>query len=111
MMELSEFDFEPFNADKNVSSLYQLLSYMNEEDIFDSFPGIGKVIASYVVRAVSYLHSRYIVHRDINPDNILVPNSHYKSYKHEEQEMTFCKKPIICELGDLGESKIHVYTD
>ena len=27
---------------------------MNEEDIFDSFLGIGSVIASDVVRAVSY---------------------------------------------------------
>ena len=41
-------------ADKNISSLDQFLLYMNEEDIFDSFPGIGNVIASDVVRAVSY---------------------------------------------------------
>ena len=39
---------------KKVSSLDQFLSYMNEEDIFDSFPGVGNVIASNVVRAVSY---------------------------------------------------------
>ena len=52
--ELCEFDFEPFNADKKVSSLDQFLSYMNEEDIFDSFPGVGNVTASNVVRAVSY---------------------------------------------------------
>ena len=32
MMELCEFDFEPVNADKKVSSLDQFLSYMNEED-------------------------------------------------------------------------------
>ena len=37
-----------------VSSLDQFLSYMNEEDIVDSFSGIVNVIASYVVRAVSY---------------------------------------------------------
>ena len=30
---------------------------MNEEDIFDSFPGIGNVIASDVVRVVSYLET------------------------------------------------------
>ena len=52
MMELCKFDFEPFNADK----IDQFLSYMNEEDIFDSFPGIGNVIVSDVVRAVSYLY-------------------------------------------------------
>ena len=37
-----------------VSSLGQFLSYMNEEDIFDSFPGIVNVIASDVVHAVQY---------------------------------------------------------
>ena len=37
-----------------VSSLDQYLSYMNEEDIFDSFPGIVNVIASDVVSAVQY---------------------------------------------------------
>ena len=39
--------------------------YMNEENIFDSFPGIGSVIASDVVRPESHLHSRDIAHRDI----------------------------------------------
>ena len=39
---------------KKVSSLGQFLSYMNEEDIFDSFPGIVNVIASDVVHAVQY---------------------------------------------------------
>ena len=55
--ELCEFHFEPFNADKKVSSLDQFLSYMNEEDNFDSFPGIGDVITSVIVRTLSFLHS------------------------------------------------------
>ena len=37
-----------------VSSLYQLLSHMNKEEIFDSFAGIVNVIASDTGRAVSY---------------------------------------------------------
>ena len=71
MIELCEFDFEPFNADKKVSSLGQFLSYMNEDDTFNSFPDIGNVIASDVVRtvSVSYLHNRDIVHRYIKQDN------------------------------------------
>ena len=105
MMELREFDFEPFNTDQNVSSLDQFLSYINKEDIFGSLPGIGNVIASDVILAVSYLHSRNIVHRDINPANVLVFNSHYKSYKHKELEMAFGKKPIVCKLTDLEEAR------
>ena len=32
-------------------------------------------------------------------------SSHYKSYKHEELEMVFGKKPINCKFGDLEEAK------
>ena len=46
---------------------------------------------------------------DIKPANVLVSNSHYKTYKHEELEKAFCKKPINCKLGDLGEAR-SVYT-
>ena len=85
--------------------------YMNEEDIFDSFTGIEKVIASDVVRAVSYLHSRDFVLSDIKPANVLVSNSHCKSYKHQELEKAFSKKPIIYKLGDLGEaSSMYLHT-
>ena len=105
MMELCEFDFKPFNTDKKFSSLDQFLSYMNEEDICNIFPGIENVIASDVARAVSYLHSRDIFHRDIKPDNVLVSNSHYKNYKHEELEMGFGKKRIVYKLGNLGEAR------
>ena len=105
MMELCKLDFEPFNVDKKVSSLDQFLSYMNKEDILASFPGVGNVIASDVSRAVSYLHSRDIVQSDIKQANFLVCNSHYKSYKHEELEMAFSKKPIVCQLGDLGKAR------
>ena len=43
-----EFDFELYHADKKGWFLNQILSYMNKEDIFDSFPGIENVIASDV---------------------------------------------------------------
>ena len=46
---------------------------------------------------------------DTKPVNVSVSNSHYKSYKHEELEMAFYKKPINCKFGDLGEAK-SVYT-
>ena len=42
---------------------------------------------------------------DIKPANVLVSNSHYKSYKHEELKMVFGKKPINCKFGNLGEAR------
>ena len=49
---------------------------MNEEVTFDSFYGIGNVIVSDFVRAVSYLHIRDVMHRDTIPPNVLVSNFH-----------------------------------
>ena len=77
--------------------------------IFHSFPAIANVIVSDVARAVPYLHNRDIIHRDTIPANVLLSNSHYKSYKYEKLEMTFGKKPIFCKLGDLGEAR-SIYT-
>ena len=45
----------------------------------------------------------------LKPADVLVSNSHYKSYKHEELEMAFGKKSINCKLGDLVEAR-SVYT-
>ena len=46
-------------------SFDQFLSYMNEGDFFDSFPGVGNVNSQDVVRAASYLHRRDTVDRDV----------------------------------------------
>ena len=88
----------------------QFLLYMNKEDIFDSFPGIGNVIASDVVRAVPYLHSRDIVYRVIEPANVLVSNSHYKRYKHEELEMASGKNLLSVNLGIWGKRDLCILT-
>ena len=98
--ELREFDFEPCNADKKVSSLDQFLSYMNKEIIFDSFPGIENVIVSDVLRTVSYLHSRDIIHRGRKPANVLASNSnsHYKSYNTKKRRWRLAKKLLPVNL-------------
>ena len=46
---------------------------------------------------------------DLKPANVVVSNSHYKSYKREELEMAFGEKLTKCKLGDLGEAR-SVYT-
>ena len=57
---------------------------------------------------MSCRHSRDIAHGDIKPANVLSSNSHYKSYKHKELEITFGKKPF-CKLSDLREAR-SIYT-
>ena len=90
---------------KKVSSLDQFLSYMNEKGIFDSFPGIGNVIASGVVCTMSYLHIRDILRKDIKPANVFMSNFHYNSYKHVELEMASGRKTIVVKLGYLREAR------
>ena len=100
MIELCEFDFEPFNTDKKVSSLEQFLLHMNEDDIFDSFPWYWK---RNCIRCCLYCvcvtpTQRDIVHRDIKTTKVLVSNSHHKSYKQEELEMAFDKKTYCLQI-------------
>ena len=70
------------NADKKKS----VFVVYEREDTFDSFPGIGNIIASDAVRALAYLHSRDIVCRDIKPAKVLMFNSYYKSNKHKDEK-------------------------
>ena len=87
----------------------QFLSYMNEEDNFDSFPDIGDVITSVIVRTLSFLHSWEIVRRDIKPENVLVSNYHYKSYKHEELEMAFGKNLLSVNFLIRGKQDLCIH--
>ena len=57
----------PLMKTKKVSSLDQFSLCMNKEDLFDSFPGIGNVIVSDAVCAVSHLHNKDIVYRGYKP--------------------------------------------
>ena len=59
---------------------------------------------------VTVIPTQDIVHREIEPANVLVSNSHYKSYKPKELKMAFVKKPIVCKLNDLEEGR-SMYTE
>ena len=75
--------------------------------VVDFFLTIGNSIAKDIVAAVSYLHENDIAHRDLKTGNVLVDNSHCNSAL-DSVEMCrgiFNEKPIICNLGDVGEGR------
>ena len=84
---------------------------MNKKQNYFLLPDhqLAKILFLFLVSVNVVPTSWDIVHKDIKPANVLVSNSHYKSYKHEKMDMTLGKKPINCALGDLGEAR-SVYT-
>ena len=77
----------------------------DSENLLPYFRGIGNNSASDIINTVCYLHQNDIVHRDINPSNVLVNNHYYSSLKASRLNAVFQKQPIVCKLGDLGEAR------
>ena len=72
MMEFCAFSFTPFNRDATVNLLDEFLSYYDQEDLHCFFPTILHKISSDTTKAVQYIHSNNVVHRDIKLGNILL---------------------------------------
>ena len=72
MMEFCAFSFTPFNRDATVNSLDEFLPYYDQEDLRCFFPTILHKISSDTTKAVQYIHSNNVVHRDIKLGNILL---------------------------------------
>ncbi|KAL6550325.1 hypothetical protein OROMI_020813 [Orobanche minor] len=60
------------------------MEYLNGGDIFSMLKNLGcleedmaRVYIAEVVLALEYLHSMYVIHRDLKPDNLLIgPDGH-----------------------------------
>ena len=50
------------------------------------------------------MHSIDMVHRHIKPSNILLINTHYINLSGEDLYKVYEESPIVCKVGDLGES-------
>ena len=84
-----------------VSSLVEFLGALEGSDC-DGFvtPQVISTICKDVALGLKYLHNKDVAHRDLKPANILVTN-HTTSDQREVWE----KRPLVCKLTDLGESR------
>ena len=106
MLEYLCFDFAVFGVNKKVTSLGDLLHFIDDQLDVSALKKFQPKIARDIADGLCYLHNNCIVHRDLKPENILVSNQHYSekledSYRNAE----FAKNPIICKLSDFGESR------
>ena len=104
MLEFCCFDFKPLGGDQEIPSLDQFLDYVDRFQ-FKNLESFSIKIAKDITHGLSFLHSKGIVHRDLKPANVLVTNRHYSDLKDECLEKSMAQKPIICKLGDFGESR------
>ena len=68
--------FYSFTCRKN---LYLVMEYLNGGDLYSLLRNLGyldeevaRVYIAEVVLALEYLHSLYVVHRDLKPNNLLI---------------------------------------
>ena len=106
MMEYVYFDFNPFEIDKKVSSLRDLLVFIDEQQLADTFSNFQVRIAQDIAHGLAFLHDNDIAHRDLKPDNILVANEYYAQLTNEDERCKiFSECPIKAKLADFGESR------
>eukprot|EP00794_Sanderia_malayensis_P001064 gene1064-399_t len=98
MQEYIQFSFTLFDDDKIVNSLGEFLVYIDDAYDCAGFQHILPMARDHIVKGVSYLHSKIIVHKDLKPANIVDRGS--PAYMAPEILLPE-KRPLSVSLKDL----------
>lgn len=106
MLEYVYFELAVFGIQGKVSSLDDLLSFVDKSNCEGIAETFMQKIAHDIARGLQYLHDKDIVHRDLKPENVLVSNHHYRG-ETDRQKLNVASKaePLICKLTDFGFSR------
>ena len=106
MLEYLYFDFEVLGRIQGdrVSSLRVYLEFIYEGSYVTQLSSLQIKIAADAIATLQYLHGKNIVHRDLEPANILVSNKHCAHLQNREDIELAWAKEGICKLADFGES-------
>ena len=111
MMDYECFDVSPFGLNRQISNLLEFLNTFDhiegETEAFKHFSPVFPKTAKNVAESLCFLHSNDIVHRDLNPSNVLVSNRHLckKDISADQLPCVFADCPVVCKLTDFGESR------
>lgn len=97
-------------TDQNGSNLTTVLDNQNDDKIISLHPGERTILAFKIAQAMSYLHSRSVIHRNLSANDILVTRKLNSEgvFEIEPKIVGFRNSRLIPNENTLGMSSLNI---